>query len=453
MRAVLNMYEEVSDDFYILQAERKAKQTFLKEEILDIGYDIELFTAFMDSRRGINIDLWTFEEIQEVVHEFKSRFTIEDTLDSVLERTAKQEETELTTDSNLNFTFSEMKNEDEPNPISHSEVIQHQPEPDLITSFTEEHIEVNQSRQSIRTNRLSTNFFGDELDQAPSCPFEEAKGHEITTQASDGHGVNSIPSPDLSSKVSSTSDSIADFTLPDDFEYKYNNSRANLYTKPGTNLPETALSTAHNLSIKVTKHEIVQTGLLSSNYVAYFVYTKPMNWFVRRRFSDFIWLREVLAKLFPSYCLPPQPPKKATGRLQEATIIKRQRYLQRFIDSLCRLHLLLRCNVVVEFFKEENEKNFQKLKDKASKLVGPSKLIHYPSPDGTLICDPKHDSAYLPKVRDYLAASEGLEKKLKRDSEKLMEKLREASEALHTYSDTLKQLTAVQDMIPNVIFK
>jgi 5,10-methenyltetrahydromethanopterin hydrogenase len=108
---------------------------------------------------------------------------------------------------------------------------------------------------------------------------------------------------------------------------------------------------------------------------------------------------------------------------------------------------------VVEFFKEENEKNFQKLKDKASKLVGPSKLIHYPSADGTLICDPKYDSAYLPKVRDYLAASEGLEKKLKRDSEKLMEKLREASEALHTYSDTLKQLTAVQDMIPNVIFK
>lgn len=448
------MYEEVSDDFYILQAERKVKQNYLIEEILDTGYDSELFTAFMDNRRGIDIDLWTFEEIQEIVHEFRSKFTVSDTLEQVLERTTKKEESDASGENTLNFTFSEMKEDEDSHPVPKFEALPEQlPVLNPIDSQAEltDLTDLNQSRHSIRQSRRSTNFFGEELEQITSCPFEEAKTSESSPYPTESsQSVSAVNIPRTFSKNSVNSDSVEEFSLPDDFEFKYNNSRAKLYTKPGAALQETAMSSSEDLSIRVTKHEIIQTGLLSSNYVAYFVFTKPMSWLVKRRFSDFIWLREVLAKLFPSYCLPPQPPKKATGRLQESTIIKRQRYLQRFIDSLTRLRLLLRCNVVVDFFKEENEKNFQKFKDKASKLVGPSKLIHYPSVDGTLICDPKHESAYLPKVREYLAASEGLEKKLKRDSEKLMEKLREASEALHSYNETLKQLTAVQDLIPNV---
>jgi hypothetical protein len=55
--------DEEGDDKFVQRAERKAKQTFLKEEILDSGYNPEAFTDFCESHKGADIDKWTFEEL------------------------------------------------------------------------------------------------------------------------------------------------------------------------------------------------------------------------------------------------------------------------------------------------------------------------------------------------------------------------------------------------------
>lgn len=56
---------------FIVEAERKAKQIYLREEILETGYSAEAFTRFIEERKGANIDLWSFEELHECVREFK----------------------------------------------------------------------------------------------------------------------------------------------------------------------------------------------------------------------------------------------------------------------------------------------------------------------------------------------------------------------------------------------
>uniref|UniRef100_A0A7S3YTV3 PX domain-containing protein n=2 Tax=Lotharella globosa TaxID=91324 RepID=A0A7S3YTV3_9EUKA len=62
---------------------------------------------------------------------------------------------------------------------------------------------------------------------------------------------------------------------------------------------------------------------------------------VRRRFSDFVWLRDTLAKCFPGVLLPPLPPKKLLGNMNEAFIKSRCVKLQIFMERLIsRMHFI-----------------------------------------------------------------------------------------------------------------
>lgn len=56
---------------------------------------------------------------------------------------------------------------------------------------------------------------------------------------------------------------------------------------------------------------------------------------VLRRYSDFVWLRAVLGKFYPSYIIPPIPNKKASKRLPRQ-ILKRMRILSYFLNDLVK---------------------------------------------------------------------------------------------------------------------
>ena len=51
LRIIMEEKEE-----YILIAERKAKQDFLKEEILEMNFDTELFLDFCEQKKSSDID-------------------------------------------------------------------------------------------------------------------------------------------------------------------------------------------------------------------------------------------------------------------------------------------------------------------------------------------------------------------------------------------------------------
>ena len=70
-------------------------------------------------------------------------------------------------------------------------------------------------------------------------------------------------------------------------------------------------------------------------YITYEVITETLNFIVRRRFSDFDWLRSILQKNFPRLLIPPLPNKKLGNRRFEPDFIeKRMKFLQIFIDNV-----------------------------------------------------------------------------------------------------------------------
>lgn len=57
------MDSDYDDDYYITQASIKAKQSYLREEIIEMEYSAQLFEKFMEDKGGADINIWSFEEL------------------------------------------------------------------------------------------------------------------------------------------------------------------------------------------------------------------------------------------------------------------------------------------------------------------------------------------------------------------------------------------------------
>ena len=82
------------------------------------------------------------------------------------------------------------------------------------------------------------------------------------------------------------------------------------------------------VKISISKPEKNAGGFFSSDFVTYLVSTDPHKFQVRRRYSDFLWLRNILLDFFPGIMIPPIPSKNYGQRLHEDFIQQRMRYLE-----------------------------------------------------------------------------------------------------------------------------
>ena len=76
--------------------------------------------------------------------------------------------------------------------------------------------------------------------------------------------------------------------------------------------------------VNVSNPRVINNSLFSTNYVLYEISTPKFNWFVNRRYSDFIWLRECLKNLFPGDILPIFPKKKIGNRRFEQAFLNKR---------------------------------------------------------------------------------------------------------------------------------
>ena len=94
----------------------------------------------------------------------------------------------------------------------------------------------------------------------------------------------------------------------------------------------------------------INDSLLKNSYLIYDITTPKLNWFVNRRYSDFVWLREILISLFPTVLIP-QLPKKKIGnrRFEEDFVQKRLKGLQSFLDEILKNEILKTSDPLITF--------------------------------------------------------------------------------------------------------
>lgn len=136
------------------------------------------------------------------------------------------------------------------------------------------------------------------------------------------------------------------------------------------------ISASHSaMVISVTQPELL--GSMLNRHIVYSVRTDPQGYSVRRRFSDFTWLREALVVGYPGLFIPNLPltssifnRKKATGSRLDVDsdfIRNRNAQLQLFMRQICSIPFLRTDSSLKAFLSVQDEKEFETIVKSNSK--------------------------------------------------------------------------------------
>lgn len=292
------------------EAERKAKQSYLVAEIVDLNYDPNLFLEFCEKKKSSNIDEWSFEELEKCTKEFKDMCKV--------------------SGKGVNDKPDSKAPQSKPSPISPA--------------------------------------------STPSKPFSTL----------------SKPSP------------VPDYQKLSQQAHKLIFKDSELITIETIRCIKTELDSQEKLKIIVCNPELIDPGFLSSKYYVYVVNTLPINWIVRRKIEEFLWLRETLTVLYPGVFIP-SIHKSTKTRPEDKGLFKRQVMYSSFLNNLVSSPLLRNNEYVLAFLKDEDLKTLIKHTKKLQKSRDISSVTSY---DGEIQVVYSEMTEQFEALNNFLAKSE-----------------------------------------------
>jgi len=174
---------------------------------------------------------------------------------------------------------------------------------------------------------------------------------------------------------------------------------------------KTPLTIADNPLIQVGFPEKVEGGFFSKSYVTYLITTSPLNLKVRRRYSDFDWLHQMLQNLYLWNVIPTTPRKNrfASDKFGEPFLKKRMRTLEKFLNY-CLLNPIIKCSqIFFDFISIEKEADFQKKKKEYEKMKPPSYLEDFQTLFGKANIEINNKKIiYYENIKDNISINENL---------------------------------------------
>mmetsp|Transcript_11445 Transcript_11445/g.22464 ORF Transcript_11445/g.22464 Transcript_11445/m.22464 type:complete len:366 (+) Transcript_11445:491-1588(+) len=175
-----------------------------------------------------------------------------------------------------------------------------------------------------------------------------------------------------------------------------------------------------------------------------------MGWVVKRRFTDFTWLRQTLLQIHPDCFIPPVPDRQYRSRITDKTLASKRRFLEYSINAMSRSPILRSSFVFQRFLKDDGAQSFTAFKKTASKIQPPHSLSGFVSQDGILRLDSQREDPYVKNLGYYLDNSEQNSEELKQQSKALIQALLGIGNLLTKMSETCTKLEAAQSVLPNL---
>jgi len=202
----------------------------------------------------------------------------------------------------------------------------------------------------------------------------------------------------------------------------------------------TEFSTKEGITVKVTSPEKVEGGIFSKSYVSYLVKTEPFEYKNRKRYSDFLWLRNTLSVIYSHCVIPPLCKKNyLDNKFNEVLVTKRMRSMEKFIQGLLIHPLIRNSEILFDFLSIEKDSDYHKKKQKYSKLTGPTKVKEIKTLEGDIkISVTKEKEMYLQNIEDNCNINEEILQKITKAYKTLMLLMTQTSEKMKEISDLWK---------------
>ena len=338
------------------------KQNFLREKILDKGYDTNQFVQFLTEKKGedgADVANWTMEDLIQVVNEF------------------------------IKLNGGEVEEDvkkPEPKKESKKKVSMFDIMPDTKPKKPDSQLNINpQSKSQSSEIKKSQN----NLNLTQSHSQNTPKVQKIQT------------TPVNNSNNMTGTESEYGIIIKDVKE-----------CKP---LEQTELSKYNKLKITVTKPEKKTEGFFSKTYVTYMVSTMPASYVVHRRYTDFTWLRNTLLNLFPANSIPPIPKKnKIVGDNFAPPInLKRGRFLEKFMNYLASDPIIKNSQIFFDFLYIGAETDFnskKKVYEKVKSLSDVNEFRNENSKVEIMINSEKEN--YVENIKDNITNNINILKKI-----------------------------------------
>jgi hypothetical protein len=202
----------------------------------------------------------------------------------------------------------------------------------------------------------------------------------------------------------------------------------------------TDISETSGVQIKLSSPEKVEGGIFGKSYITYLVETSPLGFKVRKRYSDFEWLRNALSFQYVGCVIPPLCKKNYGDRFTEALVIKRTRLLQKFMEGILIHPLMRNSQIFYDFISCENEEEFEN-KKKTYNLISPSAARDMKSIDGQVrISVSNEKEIYLDNIKDNADINIKLMKQITKSYKGLITLMQQASEKMKEISELWKKM-------------
>ena len=317
-----------------MEENQEIKQSFLRKQILEENYDPNIFLEFLKTKKGeiaSDINNWTIEELKSVVTEFKKS-----------------------------------QNEQEKENISTNPILEDLPPAESGV------LKINSILPTPFCSKLSSELKINENENINNELYREDNNQDW-----------------LFENNKEQNERFLRYSISN-----YNNI-SNIYMEDIECLEpdHSPFEQYDNIKIRVgePKKEYESTGLkgffIKSIYYSFILENIPEKKVkIKRRYTDFEWLRKTLYKLFPGNYIPPLPLKTLNINKPEK-IGKYQKYVQYFVDGLMEDKLFKNSSIIYLFFSTEKEKDLIALMDKYDKVQKPKFLKYFYSRDGNIQLD------------------------------------------------------------------
>ena len=329
-----------------------AKQTFLRENILEKGYDAEDFMKLLQTKKGesgLDLISWTMNELKDAVKEFISKKSSE---------FVPLVEEEKTDNNNIeNKNEEENKNQNEQNEENENNLAAPEEAYDL-DKFSQEHPEGSSQKE------------------------------------------------------------------------EYGKTTINEFT---------GFTDKEGIIVKVSSPEKKEGGIFSKSFISYLVETAPFNFRTRKRYSDFLWLRNSLSLIYSHCVIPPLCKKNYVDRFSEVLINKRMRSIEKFIQGLLIHPLIKNSQILYDFLSIEKETEFHKKKQKYGKVTAPTQVKEIKTLEGDIkISVTKQKEMYLQNIEDNCNINEELLQNITKSYKSLLLLMNQTSEKMKEISNLWK---------------